>query len=970
MTGHSEPKTYPLSREQEAIWLNDAIAEGRSRYTVLWARRLRGDVDPDAVEWALDQVTRRHESLRSRYAMEAEGLVQVVCPEALQPLVRVECPEAELDERLRELAARPLDPADGPLRPTLLRVADGHWVIAVLMHHLVMDDWSLAVLDREFAHFYRTHVRREDECEPAEAALPALALQAGPYAAEQRAHDIPEEQLRYWHERLTGLPKASTVPPDFPRPKELGDGGGRVELGLPAELAESVRRLARACRSTPFTVLASAVAALLHRHNGQSDTVLGTAVSRRGGAGLDSLMSCLSDVMPLRLDTRPEVSFRDLVGTVKQEVLGTMRHRDVPFGRLVRDTTTGEDLSRFPLFQTVVTVNDEPAVALDLPGATVERLHVHPGTSKFDLCFDFAVDDGAFRGFLDYSTDLYADATAERIAERFRVLLDAAVTDPDRPLDELPLLSADETALVTGIWAQASDAARTAPLVHDAFENQRRATPEAIAAVWRDQELTYEELGRRADRLGRVLRRSGKPGQAVGILMERSLDMAVAVLAVLKSGAPYVPLDPSYPADRLTYMIHDSGLHTLLTQPSLRDRCAVPDSVKTLEPQDWDLPQQSEEIAADCPPVGPDDLAYLMYTSGSTGLPKGVAMPHGPVAGMVDWQCRDSAAGPGDRTLQFSALSFDASFLEFFCTWSTGGTLVIIDAEVRTDYDALLEVIAKQRVKRIFLPFVALQSIAFYATAMGLPTPALKECITAGEQLHVTPAIREFFAGLDDAVLFNQYGPTETHSVSSLRLDGDPAKWPLMPTIGYPINGARVYILDDRFRVQPAGVAGELCVAGRPVSQGYWQRPELTREKFMPSPLGEADGTLYRTGDVARYLPNGQIEFFGRRDGMVKIRGYRVEIGEIEALLGEQPGIADAVVIAHTSGVGDTRLIAHYRPSEQPGPDAATLQKTLADRLPEYMLPSAYVLTEHEFPRTPSGKVDRLALSRTAPGAR
>lgn len=963
MTSPSESNAYPLSREQEAIWLNDALAEGRSRYTVLWAHRLRGDLDPDAVEWALAQLTDRHESLRSHYVMEADGLRQIVAPRSLHPLVREDCTDEELSERLRGLAARTLDPADGPLRPVLLRIAEDDWVLAVLVHHLVVDDWALAVLDREFSHFYG--VRRGRPADGPGAPGP-LALQAGPYAAAQRARETDAEQLRYWRERLAGAPDTSTVLPDHPRPRELGDGGVRTEFRIPAELASSVRAFARSARTTPFTVLTAAVAALLHRHNGQGDTVLGTAVSRRGGAELESLVGCLSDVMPLRLDTRPEVSFRELVASVRKEVVGTLRHRDVPFGTLVRETATAEDLSRFPLFQTVVTVNDGPAGGLDLPGVRAERLHVHPGTAKFDLCFDLAADADGYRGFLDHAAELYDPATARRIADRFGVLLTAAVAGPDLPLDELPLLTPEETALVSAGWAQAPDAARSARPVHEAFEVQRRLTPDAVAAVWREKQLTYEQLGAAADRLAGVLVRSGEPGRAVGILLERSLDMAVAVLAVLKSGAPYVPLDPSYPADRLAYMIEDSGLHTLLTQPSLRGTCAVPQEVRILETQDWDALAQDGGPAPALPAAGLDDLAYLMYTSGSTGLPKGVAMPHGPVAGMVDWQCRDSAAGPGDRTLQFSALSFDASFLEFFCTWSTGGTLVLIDAEVRTDYDALLDVIADQRVMRIFLPFVALQSIAFYATAMGLPTPALKECITAGEQLHITPAIREFFGGLDGAVLFNQYGPTETHSVSSLRLDADPAGWPLMPTIGRPINGARVYILDDRQRLRPAGATGELCVAGRPVSQGYWQRPELTREKFVTGPFGEADGEVYRTGDVARYLPDGTIEFLGRRDGMVKIRGYRVETGEIEARLGSLPGVADAVVIAHTPEVGDTRLVAFYRPSTRPAPDAATLREGLAGQLPEYMLPSVYAPVEDEFPRTPSGKVDRLALARAA----
>ncbi|MFK0022772.1 amino acid adenylation domain-containing protein [Streptomyces sp. NPDC090798] len=973
MTSHTEdvsriapgepPGTYPLTREQEAIWLNDAFTEGRSRYTVLWAHRLRGDVDPDAVEWALDQLVARHEALRSRFVMEPDGLRQLVGAGAPSRMERVVCPQGGLEERLQELAAGRLDLTRGPVRATLVQAGPDEWVVCLLIHHIVMDDWSLSLLDKEFSHFYRAH--RADGL-PSPRVLRPPALQLGQYAARQRARAVDEDALRHWCDRLQDLPESSTIRPDRPRPVELGHGGGRVPFRVPAQVADAVRAFARATRTTPFTVLTAAATALVHRHGSGNNVVLGTPVSRRGGADLDKLVGCLSDLMPVRVSVDAGMSFRDLVTSARGEVLELMRYREVPFSELVRRTVTGEDRSRFPLFQVVVAVNDSHDKGLDLPGVAAERLYVHPGTTKFDLCLDLAADAHGFRGFLDYSTDLYERDTARRIANRYCRLLESAMADSDLPLDELVLLPSEELALVTGAWAQAPAAPRPPVLVHEAFETQRRKTPEAPAAVWRDRQLTYEELGSASDSLARSLGRTGSRGQAVGILMERSLDMVMAVLAVLKSGAPYVPLDPAYPPDRLAYMIQDSGLHTLLTQPSLRDRCAVPETVRVLEPQDWQGPAGAVGEQTEPPGAGRDDLAYLMYTSGSTGVPKGVAMPHGAVAGLVDWQCRDSAAGPGDRTLQFSALSFDASFLEFFSTWSTGGTLVVIDAEDRTDYDALLSVIAGQRVMRIFLPFVALQSIATYATAMDLPTPALKECITAGEQLHVTPAIREFFARLDGGTLFNQYGPTETHSVSSLRLDGDPASWPLMPTVGFPINGAQVYILDERLRPQPAGVPGELCVSGPPVSHGYWRRPDLTAEKFVRHPLPGRDGTLYRTGDVARFLPDGSIEFLGRKDGMVKIRGYRVELGEVEARLRTVPGVADAAIVAQAVGIGDTRLAAYYRPSTSPGPDSSDLRRVLAETLPDYMLPSVYLPVEHEFPRTPSGKVDRLALARSS----
>ncbi|WP_199889012.1 condensation domain-containing protein, partial [Streptomyces badius] len=631
---------HRLTREQEAIWINDALSEGRSCYTVLWAHRLRGDVDPDAVEGALLDVIDRHDSLRSRFLMEGGSPVQRVTAGSRRPVVRADCTEADLDERLAALAAEPLDPADGPLRPTLLRVSDDDWVLAVLLHHLAIDDWSLALLDREFSHFYRA--RRQPDTTPDEAPPP---LQLGAYADAQRETPLNEDELRHWTERLAGAPDLCTIPSDRPRPAELSTDGTRIAFRLDEDVTSAVRRFARAARTTPFTVFTAAAAALLHRHGAGDDILVGTPVSRRGNASLDSVMGCLTDLMPLRFSVDADMSFRDLVGSARSEVLGLVRHRDVPFGELVRRTATAGNLGRFPVFQTVIQVNDGPEPGLDMPGVTAERLYAHPGTAKFDLCFDLAAENETFRGFLDYATDLYDAATARRIADRYRTLLAAVVADPDRPLAQAPLLSADEYELVTRTWARAARPAGPPPPVQAAFEAQRRRTPHAPAAVWHDRQLTYEELGTAADRLAHQLIGTGSSGRPVGILMDRSLDMTVAVLAVLKSGSPYVPLDPAYPADRLAYMIEDSGLHTLLTQPHLRDRCAVPPSVLVLGPEQWTAGTAPGPGGPDLPESRPDDLAYLMYTSGSTGLPKGVAMPHGPVAGLVRWQCHDSAAG-------------------------------------------------------------------------------------------------------------------------------------------------------------------------------------------------------------------------------------------------------------------------------------------------------------------------------------
>ncbi|MEH1098883.1 non-ribosomal peptide synthetase [Micromonospora sp. CPCC 205561] len=942
---------YPMTHEQEAIWLNDAFAEGRSRYTVLWTHRIDGRLDRGALALAIDRLSAAHPGLRTRFGLEKGQPAQVV-RETTVALESEDCPPEGIDGRLRELAELELDLDEGPMRAFLLRLGPEEHVLAILLHHIVMDGWSMQVMADDIARWYA------DPTVPAE---PALTM--GEYARRQRAREVDAAAVAYWRERLKSPPQFTTVPVDRRRPAELGPAGGRVEFTLDAGTAQAVRAAARAGRTTVFTVLTAAYAALLHRHGGQQDLIVGTPVARRGAAELDRVVGCLADLLPLRLTVRPEMSFAELVAAVKQESLAAQRHRDVPFATIVRQTVTAAELDRFPLFQTVIGIDDGESTRLRLPGLRVEPLEVHTGTSKFDLLLRLSGSDGPILGLLDYSTELYRPATARRLVERFRTLLADALARPNRSVGDLDLLAPDEFDLVTRVFAQAPAPATRPALAHEAFEAQRRRTPDAIAAVWRDRQVTYAELGEAADRLARVLhrQRDGGPVRPIGILLERSIDMVVAVLAVLRSGAGYVPLDPTYPGERLAYMLGDSDVACLLAQPGLAAAVPIPDGVTVLGPDRWyELP---DAAGTGLPVATEADLAYLIYTSGSTGLPKGVAMPHGPLAGLVGWQCADSACGPGDRTLQYSALSFDASFLEIFSTWASGGTLVLVDAEVRADYDLLLAEIRRHTVRRMFLPFAALQSIAQYVTALGLEPPPLREFVCAGEQLHITPAIRRFFAGLDDATLFNQYGPSETHSVTSLRIDGDPATWPPLPAIGHPINSARVTILDDRLRPQPIGVAGELCVSGLPLADGYWRKPELTGERFVDSPL-PGFGRLYRTGDLARFRHDGRIEFLGRRDGMVKIRGYRVELGEVEAALRHAPGIVAAAVVAETLGVGDTRLTAFYRTASGEQVHADTLRGAIAPRVPDYMQPSRFVHLAAEFPRTPSGKVDRLALVR------
>lgn len=958
--GRPSHPSYPMSCEQESIWLNDQFQEGASRYLESWTYRLRGArVVPTAVQAALDGIVARHEALRSRlHLVDGEPRQTVLPPGPVELEVRRVAP-GRLPAALTEAATRPVALDRPPLlRATLLRLRpdthggdDGDAVLVVAVHHAVVDGWCWSLLDTEFSALYRAALDGSDPD------LPELSLQFGPYA---QARPAPAQaSLEYWRRTLAGAPRESSFPADRPRPAVLGTGGDRVEFTLGPDLVKGVRALARRARTTPFAVLATALGALLARSSGRQDVVIGTPVSRRDDERLEPMLACLTDVMPLRQHLSPDASFAELTARTKATVWDAVRHRDVAFSHLVRDLGVERSTGRFPLFQVVFGLDDAPAPALDLPGVTAERLYVHGGTAKYDVFLHVVPEAGGLHGYWEFSTDLFDRVTAERLTGRLTALLAAAVADPDRPLAELDVLPPEEHALLEQ-WAHGPAPAGDRPLAHEAVADRARRTPDALAIVHGDRTLTYAQLEAAAANLAAHLVARGAVGQPVGICLRRSPELAVAVLGVLKAGGCYLPLDPDYPAERLAFMAADSGIRTVLTQRDLVDlveRVGMVDA----EPVVVDNLPPAPVPAVPLPAAGPDDLGYLIYTSGSTGRPKGVAMPHRALANLLAWQRDRSAAGTGTRTLQFTPIGFDVAFQELFGTWTTGGTLVMADDEVRRDPARLLDLLADRRVERLFLPFVALQQLAEYACATGRRLPELREVATAGEQLFATPALREFFRTCaPEAVLDNHYGPSETHVVVAERLAEDPASWPDLPPIGRPIAGARVLVLDEALRPVPPGTTGELCVAGPVLADGYLDRPDLTAERFVLR-----DGTrFYRTGDLVRHLPDGRLQYLGRGDDQVKIRGHRVETGEIEAVLRALPAVTDAAVVAQDSPTG-RRLVAHYLTAagDAAAPHPTAVRQALAERLPEYMVPAA-VLKLESFPLTPSGKLDRAALPR------
>ncbi|HEU0079641.1 MAG TPA: amino acid adenylation domain-containing protein, partial [Longimicrobiaceae bacterium] len=595
-------------------------------------------------------------------------------------------------------------------------------------------------------------------------------------------------------------------------------------------------------------------------------------------------------------------------------------------------------------------------------GLRVEPLEEESATAKFDLSLLVSDDGRRLEGQLNYRTDLFEAATVRRLLEAFERLLEGVAADPERRIGEIGLLSAAERKELESWNATAS--AFPQACVHELFAVQAARTPEAVALVHGGESVTYTDLEERANRLAHHLRRRGvAPDVRVALCLERSVDMLVAVLGILKAGGAYVPLDPAYPQERLSYMLADCGARVLLTQAGLAERLLECGAAAVRLDADRDEIAR-ESAAAPAVEVHPQNLAYVIYTSGSTGTPKGVAMPHGPLVNLLAWQEGDWRGPRVAVTLHFATISFDASFHEIFSCWCTGGRLVLADEEARWDPEATLRLLEAEGVERLFLPSVALQHVAEEAVARGTPLPALREVQTAGEQLRASEAIRGWLGALG-VPLHNHYGPSETHVVTSHTLHGPAGGWPLLPPIGRPIANTRAYVLDAHLRPVLPGVPGELYLGGECLARGYLGRPELTAERFLPDPFSAPGGRMYRTGDRVRWLADGTLEFHGRVDQQVKIRGFRVEPGEVVEALLRHPGVREAVVTVWEDVSGEKRLAAYVVPGDGAELAPEELRERLRERLPEYMVPAAYVVLE-SLPLTPSGKTDRRALPAPA----
>ncbi len=955
----------PLSYAQQRLWFLDQLQPESPFYNVPMVLRLRGELDVAALEQSLNEMVRRHETLRTIFASRRGEPVQIIVPELTIPLVvddlshlAVETREQEARKRAISTVNKPFDLSVGPLlRVRLLRLSSQHHLAVVVMHHIVSDAWSMRVFFREMAVLY--HSFSQGRPSP----LPPLAIQYADFAAWQRdwlQGQVLERQLAYWRQQLQGAPELLALPTDRQRPPVQTANGANFAFTVPMETAEQLRAFARRQGATLFMVMLAAFQALLHRYTGQDDICVGSPIANRNRPEVENLIGFFLNTLVLRTGFTGEMNFRELVSLVREVVLGAFAHQDLPFEILVEELQPERDLSHTPLFQVGFTLQTAATESIDLPELALEPVPIDNGSAKYDITLLMAEGPDGLVGNFEYNTDLFDATTIRRMSAHFLTLLAGVVADPELPLAYAPLLTPAEEELLLTAW---NDTAMPAPLdrcAHELFEAQAAQHPQAPAVIFADQQLTYQQLNRRSNQLARHLRKLGVgPETLVAIVTHRSPEMIVAILGVMKAGGAYLPVDPTYPSERVAFMLKDSAAPVLLTQERLRAQLPAHDAREVLLDADWPIIAQEDDDNLDLTTT-PEKIAYVIYTSGSTGKPKGAALRHRGLSNLTEVQRRAFGVGPGVRVLQFAPFSFDASVWETFMALANGGTLCLAPQEQLTSGPELLRLMQKMNINIVTLP----PSMLTVLTPQSLPD--LKVVVAAGEKC-TAEIVQQWAPG---RAFFNAYGPTETTVCASMYRCSDDEQRD--PPIGRPIGNCRLYVVDDHLQIAPVGVPGELVIGGVNVGKGYLNRPELTRQKFIPDPFGGPNDMLYRSGDLVRFLPDGNIEFLGRIDHQVKVRGFRIELGEIEAVLRQHPAVNDAVVVARDLG-GDKRLVAYLLTAEEETPHAASLRDFIRLSLPDYMVP-AYFVALDEFPLTPAGKVDRQALpapdsARTAAGA-
>ncbi|WP_437835307.1 amino acid adenylation domain-containing protein [Sorangium sp. So ce1153] len=962
-----EGDEIPLSFSQQRLWFLHQLEGPSSTYNMPLPVLLDGPLDVAALRRALDDLWRRHEVLRTRFVTEGGRPTPVVsddpsCPvveRSLEPQADEEDEELELARQATAEVSRPFDlEREAPIRITLLRISPTRHAVLATAHHIAFDAWSSGVFLRELSALYAAHRSGQP------AALPELPVRYADYAAWQRRRlsgPLLATQLEHWRKELAGVPAALELPTDKPRPRLQTFRGHSRSFVLDARLTGDLERIGREAGATLFMVLLSGFAALLHRYSGQDDFAIGTPIANRTRAELEPLIGCFVNTLALRVRPHGALTARELIAAVRTTSLDAYAHQDVPFEHLVEKLQPARDLGRNPVFQVMFILQNAPASELRLPDLELSWLKPTWTTSRMDLTLSMEAAGDQLTGAIEYNTDLFDDATIERLIGHYRSLLSALARDPGRRVDDLPLLAPAERAELLAAWNRTGRASPGAATFLSLFEAQVEAQPDAIAAEFEGESLTYRALDERANQLAWHLAELGvKPGARVAFCVDRSLAMLVGLLGVLKAAGAYVAMDPAYPSERLAFMLEDCRPALVLTEARLAPGLPESGAPAVLIDRDW------AEIAgrrADAPPraLGGADPAYVLYTSGSTGRPKGVEVPHGALLNFLIAMRERPGLARGEVLLAVTTISFDIAGLELYLPLVAGGRVVLLSQAAARDPSRLAQAIRDAGATVVQATPATYRMLVAADADLG----PLRRALCGGEALPRPLSEQLLQRGLE---VWNLYGPTETTIWSTVhrvlrREDGEEAEG--VEPIGRPIDNTRIYVIDRRGEPVPVGVAGELCIAGDGVASGYLGRPGLTAERFVPEPFGPAPGArMYRTGDLARYRADGTLEFLGRLDQQVKVRGHRIELGEIESVLAKHPGVRECAVALRQIHADDARLTAYVVPRDGAlAPEA--LRSWLKERLPEAMTPSLFVELP-ALPLTPNGKIDRKALPAPA----
>ena len=972
-------QNYHCHYAQQRLWFLDQFEPNSALYNIPLALRLVGTLRVTALEQSLHEIIVRHEALRTNFVIVDGKPSQIIYTETPWRMSVIDWQHLSTTEQeitsqqlVQRQAIQPFDLANQALiTATLIVLSETEHVLLVCMHHVVSDGWSMGVFVQELAALYNAYSQGQPS------PLAPLPIQYADFAIWQRhwlQGDVLQNQLSYWQQQLADAPALLSLPTDRPRPSVQTFAGAYQKFSLSVELTGRLTKLSQQQGVTLFMTLLAAFDTLLYRYTGQSDILVGSPIANRNRSEIEGLIGFFVNTLVMRTNLAGNPSFSELLSRVRFMAMDAYAHQDLPFEMLVEALQPQRDLSHTPLFQVMFALQNAPISEVELAGLTISSLPAESATAKFDLSLSMQNTAGGLVGVWEYSTDLFDPSTIERMTGHFQTLLEGIVANPMQRISQLPLLTQIAQHQLLVEW---NDTQADYPLdkcIHHLFEEQVQRTPDAVAVVFENQQLTYYQLNCRANQLAHYLQSLGVGADMLaGLCVERSLEMVVGLLGILKAGGAYVPLDPDYPQDRLSFMLEDAHVQVLLTQQHLIERLPEHQANLVCLDNDWLLICESSQ---DNPINGvrATNLAYVIYTSGSTGQPKGVMLSHRNLCNHMFWMQTTFPLAEKDKVLQKTPFSFDASVWEFYAPLLVGGQLLLAQPGGHADSAYLLELIAQQKVSTVqFVPSL----LQILLEQGGIETcHSLKQIFCGGEALPV--ALQESLLSNLTVNLHNLYGPTEACIDATFWTCKQGIKRQVVP-IGRPIANTQIYILDEYLQPVPVGVPGELHIGGAGIARGYLNRPELTKEKFIPNPFqksrgalvqggrGETEGQssnserLYKTGDLARYLPDGTIEYLGRIDNQVKVRGFRIELGEIEAVLSQHGDVQASCVIAREDTPGDKRLVAYVVSHLGQTPTVSQLRSFLSGQLPTFMVPHAFVMLE-SLPLLPNGKVDRRAL--------